>query len=462
MLPTVLVRCLFFIQSVYCCVAFFSRRVDGFRVYKAGIPKLVTRSHADYNWDVSHDNELFGVAESRGDVSGNRNNLRKPGILTHMSPGISTVLPIGKRIVNRIERVIHVEMSRIGAKEVELPMLLSSDTINERRNEFGRELFSLTDRNGKHYDLCPTCEELICRMLDKALSPLSKRNLPIYLYQIGRKFRDEARPCNSNMRCREFTMKDAYSFHSDKDSAAMDYNKFKQAYERIFTLLELSFDTVTIGDTEHEFRAMLPNKKTLMEIAHIFQLGNAITTEAGLKYEAEGRTKHPVYLNSYGIGIHRLLQAAASQHADSEGIRLPQIIAPYDVAVIPCDENSEEASADIYTLLSQRGIDTFLDTRKAPINQRVSDMMNIGIPHIVYVSSVYTEKAMSCPNEDITMKIIEGSKKSNYYHQYQSPTYSLLQDKEIPDTIQRINVGYSHRSFPGEYTIPVPNCATAA
>ncbi|GBE61068.1 proline-tRNA ligase [Babesia ovata] len=346
---------------------------------------------------------------------------------------------------------------------MELPILQPERLIKSRQAEFGRDLYKLSDRQDRILHLSPTCEELACLVACNALSPLSRTQLPLRIYQIRSKFRDELRPCDATMRCREFTMKDAYSFHADEQSAEAAYGEFREGYKRILQKLRIAY---TVRREEHggcfdeEFDAELPSGEgpSKIEIAHIFKLGTALTEEAGLSYEVEGRRKKPVYLNSYGIGIQRLLYAAAAQHSDADGLKLPQIIAPYDVAIVLCDTDSAGVAGlahDLQVLFSKAGLDTLLDNRDLPLKQRTADLRAIGVPHLVYVSDSAQVGEIREPSSDIAEAIRQESRTSNEYHLGQSESALLARSWPNADTSCLDKpLRYVHRAVEDEFVLP--------
>ncbi|GIX63443.1 proline-tRNA ligase [Babesia caballi] len=414
--------------------------------------------------------ELLGVPEARGDglEAGHGIDvsrlLRKSGVLSKVAPGIHTLLPVGRKILARLERVTRVEMARLGTHEVELPVLQPEGVIKGRQAEFGADLCSLRDRQGRSLHLSPTCEELVCRVADNVLSPLSRTQLPIRLFQIRTKFRDEVRPCDATMRCREFAMKDAYSLHADLDSACAAYAEFRAAYERILRTLDVSYSIKRSSEGEtldEEFNVTLPSPDdgAQLEVAHIFRLGTALAEEARLCYEVEGRRTRPVHLNSYGIGLHRLLYALAAQHSDADGLRLPQIAAPYDVAVIPCDRDdgqTREFARELQQLLAWKGLHPLLDDRDLPVRQRTADLRVIGVPHIVYISSHFASGTPLEPDPPTVEIITREAKASNVYHLGQSEGALLAREACGGATVPLERcVKYTHRATEGEFLIPV-------
>src|SRR5512147_2881302 len=159
--------------------------------------------------------------------------LLRAGFARRIGAGIYSYLPLGFRVLSKIEAVIRSEMDRANAQEVLLPALLPADLFREtgRWDLFGDTLLRLKDRKGGDYHLGPTHEEIITDMARREVR--SYRDLPLNLYQIQTKFRDEPRPRGGLLRCREFIMKDAYSFDADEAAARASYEVMRKAYVRI-------------------------------------------------------------------------------------------------------------------------------------------------------------------------------------------------------------------------------------
>ncbi|EDP76421.1 proline--tRNA ligase [Hydrogenivirga sp. 128-5-R1-1] len=187
--------------------------------------------------------------------------LLKAGFIKQVSAGIYEILPAGWRVIRKIESIVRKEMDRSGAQELLLTVLNPAELWKEtgRWDTYGNELFRLKDRSGREYCLGPTHEEEITDLVRKVVH--SYRQLPVTLYQIQVKFRDEKRPRFGLIRGREFIMKDAYSFDADEFSATMSYENMKFAYDRVFKKLRLEVimaqaSTGQIGGKQsHEFIA---------------------------------------------------------------------------------------------------------------------------------------------------------------------------------------------------------------
>ena len=196
--------------------------------------------------------------------------LLRAGFVRRVGAGIYSFLPLGVRVLHKIEGIIRRELDRAGAEEVLLPALLPAEYFQEsgRWEVFGDTLLRLKDRKGGDYHLGPTHEEIITDLARREIK--SYRDLPKNLYQIQTKFRDEPRPRGGLLRCREFSMKDAYSFDTSEESARVSYEKMRIAYRRIFDQLGLEYRMVTAdsgamgGSGSAEFQVLVQSGEDLI------------------------------------------------------------------------------------------------------------------------------------------------------------------------------------------------------
>lgn len=186
----------------------------------------------------------------------------RAGLVRNLASGLYTWLPTGLRVLKKVENIVREEMQRVGANEILMPMVQPADLWEEsgRWDDYGPELLRLSDRHKRPFVLGPTHEEVITKLVANELS--SYKQLPLSLFQIQTKFRDEIRPRFGIMRSREFLMKDAYSFHLEQDCLEKTYQNIFDAYCRIFERLGLDYravlaDTGSIGgDASHEFHVL--------------------------------------------------------------------------------------------------------------------------------------------------------------------------------------------------------------
>jgi len=198
----------------------------------------------------------------------------RAGMIRKLAAGVYSLLPLGVRVVRKVEAIIREEMNKAGALEVSLPSIQPAELWEEsgRWNMYGKELLRITDRHGREFCYGPTHEEVITDLVRRELR--SYRDLPVNLYQIQTKFRDEIRPRFGLMRAREFSMKDAYSFDTDDEAAGRSYALMKNAYNSIFKRCGLRFraveaDTGQIGGSfSHEFMVLAESGEDLIAYCH--------------------------------------------------------------------------------------------------------------------------------------------------------------------------------------------------
>ncbi len=186
----------------------------------------------------------------------------RAGLIRKLASGLYTWLPLGLKVLRRVEYIIREEMNNIGALEISMPMVQPSDLweASGRWTEYGPELLRMKDRHSRDFCLGPTHEEVITALIRSELK--SYKHLPLTLYQIQSKFRDEVRPRFGVMRAREFVMKDAYSFHATNECLQQTYDMMSEAYSTIFSRLGLQFRSVVAdsgsigGDRSREFHAL--------------------------------------------------------------------------------------------------------------------------------------------------------------------------------------------------------------
>ena len=241
-------------------------------------------------------------APSEAELASHRLMLRA-GFIRRLASGIYTWMPIGLRVVRKIEAIVREEMNRAGAVELAMPVVQPAELWQEsgRFQAYGPELLRFQDRHERDFVLQPTSEEAITDIARSELK--SWRKLPLHLYQIQTKFRDERRPRFGVMRGREFTMKDGYSFHADFADLQREYQSMYETYTRIFTRLGLTFravaaDTGAIGGTgSHEFQVLADSGEDAIafcpasDYAANVELAEAVAPAGGRPAAAEAMQK---------------------------------------------------------------------------------------------------------------------------------------------------------------------------
>ena len=363
----------------------------------------------------------------------------KAGLIRQQSSGQYSFLPVGYRVLKKIENIIREEMNAIGSAEILMPSVQPSELWEEsgRWETYGLELLRLNDRHQRDYCLGPTFEEVITDLVRKDLN--SYKQLPINMYQISSKFRDEIRPRFGIMRAREFIMKDAYSFHLNQECLDEWYENYKQAYNKIFTRLQLEYTMVDAdsgnigGSKSNEFHVIadtgeddllidqdgigvnyeiaktkynsddikkiinennLVHKKGI-EVGHIFKLGDKYSKAMNLSIADVESKICNIEMGCYGIGVSRIIAAAIEQNHDDKGIVWPATIAPFKIVIIEIDGHKNESvriySSELYEKLSAKGVEVILDDRNSKLGNKLNDWELIGIPNIAIVGKSEAE-----------------------------------------------------------------------
>jgi prolyl-tRNA synthetase len=272
-------------------------------------------------------------APSDAEIVSHRLMLRA-GLIRRLAGGIYSWMPLGLRVVRKVEAVVREEMNRAGALEVFLPAVQPAEIWEEsgRWEKYGPELLRLKDRHKRDFVVGPTHEEVITDIAKRELK--SYRQLPVHFYQIQTKFRDEIRPRFGVMRGREFTMKDGYSFHADYADLVREYGNMYDTYTRIFTRLGLGFravaaDTGSIGGTgSHEFHVLADSGEDAIayssasDYAANVELAEAVApaaprpapAEAMQKVATPGKTRCEDVAALLGVPLERTVKAVAVMH----------------------------------------------------------------------------------------------------------------------------------------------------
>ena len=384
----------------------------------------------------------------------------RAGMIRKVASGIYTWLPMGLKVLRKIENIVREEMDASGAQEVFMPMVQPRELWEEtkRWDKMGPELLRIKDRHDRDFCLGPTHEEVITDVIRSTVK--SYKELPLNIYQIQTKFRDEVRPRYGIMRGREFLMKDSYSFNMDEESLQETYLTMRDTYKKVLERMDLEYkisaadsgaiggdsseefhiladngeDTIAISDTSEfaintelllkdgedikslEGKPSPDGKGTIqikkgIEVGHIFKLGEiyADAMKANvLNNEGKAST---LFMGCYGIGVSRLVAAAIEQNNDEKGIIWPHSIAPYDINIIAIgyDKNKEIASASnqLYLQLKEMGYEVLLDDRKDGYGTKIKDSELIGIPLNIIIGKQFIE------NKEVELKSRSGESSIN-------------------------------------------------
>ena len=322
----------------------------------------------------------------------------KAGLISKVASGVYAYLPLGLKVLRKIEKIVREEMDKTGANEVLLPALQPEALWKEsgRIELLGKDMINFVDRHQRRMFLGPTHEEVIIDVVRKRVH--SWKELPLVLYQIQTKFRDEIRPRFGVVRAREFLMKDAYSFDADREGLEKNYAKMKKSYERIFKRCGISCriqdaDSGVIGGKfSQEFIA--EGKGEGLEVGHIFKLGDIYSQKLKLFFlDKEGKTK-PMIMGCYGIGVSRVMAAIIEGNYDDDGIIWPLSVSPYSVSLLPMSMEEKEIRAkaeELYSSLQKNEIDVIMDDRKVSPGVKFKDADLLGIPLRIVVGKSLQE-----------------------------------------------------------------------
>ena len=370
----------------------------------------------------------------KDEVAKNAQLLIRGGFVHKEMAGVYSYLPLGLRVLNRVNAIIREEMNALGAHEVFLSSL-QEPGLWEKTGRWSDEAvdswFKTDLKNGTTLGLGFTHEEPLTNAMRDHIR--SYRDLPAYIYQIQKKFRNEARAKSGLMRGREFLMKDLYSFaRSEKEHAAF-YERAKDAYRTVFSrvgLGERTYLTFAAGGSfskfSHEFQTLSDagedtiyvdkkqgiavNREVLedsvlsdlglsreslveersIEVGNIFSLGTRFSEALDLHFLDEGGARKPVIMGSYGIGPDRIVGTVVETLSDERGIVWPAAIAPFSVHLIDLsqgDDSLHTFAEDLYRKLSDAGVEALYDDREARAGEKFADADLIGIPVRVTVGA---------------------------------------------------------------------------
>ncbi|MBX7149182.1 proline--tRNA ligase [bacterium] len=362
----------------------------------------------------------------------------KAGYIRKLAAGIYNYLPLGLKVIQNIEKIIREEMNAVGAQELLMPMVLPAELWSEsgRWQIYGKELLRLKDRHDNEFCLGPTHEEIITDVVRREVR--SYRQLPVSLYQIQTKFRDETRPRFGLMRGREFIMKDCYSFDRTMEDAQKSYWTYYEAYKKIFSRCGLSYRAVeavtgNIGGTlSHEFQVLADsgedaivscsacdyaaniekaeskegetcarcNKGTMqgfrgIEVGQVFYLGTKYSKALKATFLDDKGSEQIIEMGCYGIGVGRTSAAAIEQNHDDKGIIWPYALAPYKIAVIglSVDAKVMDVAQKFYQYVQKDlKIDAVLDDRDERAGVKFNDADLIGYPYQLIIGGKGLEK----------------------------------------------------------------------
>lgn len=383
----------------------------------------------------------------KDEVAKNAQLLIRAGYIHKEMAGVYAFLPLGLRVLEKINHVIREEMNRIGGQELLMTALQNKETW-EKTDRWSDETvdnwFKTKLKGGSEVGLGFTHEEPLTNIMRSYVS--SYADLPRLAYQIQWKFRNEERAKSGIMRGREFLMKDLYSFSTSESEHQIIYEKVAKAYETIFKRLgigDITYRTFASGGSfskySHEFQCLLPvgedtvhvskskrlaiNKEVMneevlsdlglsgdelteekaVEVGNIFSLSTRFSEPLGLVYKDTDGNDTPVIMGSYGIGPSRLMGVLVEAFADDAGIIWPKEVAPYHVHLVSITGGNPEIEKEadrMYEMLQENDIEVLYDDRDVRAGEKFADADLIGIP----VRLVVSEKTVSAGGVELTQR----------------------------------------------------------
>lgn len=410
--------------------------------------------------------ELFTKTKREAPKDEEATNARfliRAGYVDKLMAGVYTFLPLGFRVLKKIENIIREEMNKVGGQEILMPSLQPKDNweITGRWNTMD-DLYKLKDISNREFALGPTHEEIIVPLLKKSI--FSYKDLPKYIFQIQNKFRMEMRSKSGLLRGREFAMKDLYSFHIDENDRDKYYQIMVNAYRKIFNRVGIgdkTYFTLARGGTfskySHEFQTLTPagediinicekchiaindeiineqkicmecgnknlKKEKTVEVGNIFKLKNKFAEDFDLKFKNKNGGEELVVMGCYGIGLGRLIGTIVEIFHDEKGIIWPENVAPFKIHLLNLAVNNKKLMlfADkIYNSLQKANVEVLYDDRKeATIGEKFNDADLIGIPYRAVISEKNGNKIEIKKRDSKKIKLVSEYDFKLFYKRY--------------------------------------------
>lgn len=374
----------------------------------------------------------------KDEVAKNAQLLIRGGFIHKEMAGVYSYLPLGLRVLKKIENIIREEMNAVGGQEIQMATLHPSENWKQTGGWDGVDvLFKIQSRTEKEYALGQSEEEIVTPIAKEYAT--SYKDLPVAMYQIGQKYRDELRAKSGIMRGREFGMKDMYSFHETQEDFDAFYARVKEAYFKVYKRCgldakvteasggafseKLSYEFMVLTDageddivycescthcanvevSKHPEGATCPKcgKGTLKaakaaEVGNVFDLGLKYPNAFNFTYKTkDGDEKKPV-MGCYGIGTTRLMGTIVEVLADEKGIVWPETVSPFRVHLISISGGNADVTSEadrLYELLQANGIDVLYDDRDLRAGEKFADADLLGIPKRIVISEKTMQEA---------------------------------------------------------------------
>ena len=373
--------------------------------------------------------------------------LLRGGFINQQGAGLYNFMPLGKIVLEKIRAIVKEELDNAGCLEVQLSFVTPIGLWERsgRSEAMGKEMLRIKDRHENEFVLSPTNEEAMVELVKNRVT--SYKDLPLNLYQINTKFRDEARPRYGLLRGREFLMKDGYSFHSSQEDMIREFDLMEATYKKIFTRLGLDFRVVAAdsgaigGEGSKEFHVLANsgedtlviceacdyganietifdsqevdalNQKSYeelteskiskrcscgaelhfkkgIEVGHIFQLGTKYSAALEAHFNDENGRAKPFEMATFGIGVSRLVAAIIEQNHDEDGCIWTKATAPYLVNIMISnikDAAQVKLGEELYERLKASHVEVILDDSKERFGFKMKDAELIGFPYTIII-----------------------------------------------------------------------------
>jgi len=383
-----------------------------------------------------------------GEETKNAKFLIKGGFVSKASSGVYSILPLGLRVLKKINNIVREEMDAIGSEEILMPSLIDRKYW-EKSGRWNVDVVYKTNKNKKQdneaeFGLGWTHEEVVADIAKNFIQ--SYKDLPKSIYQIQTKFRAETRAQGGLLRGREFLMKDLYSFDKTQEDLNKTYERVIGAYKTIFKRLGLkTIVTEASGgdftkEYTHEFQVLndagedtiyfcdecgfSKNKEIYIEkthtkckgdikesrgieVANVFKLGIRYSKYFDLIYQDENGDKHFVFMGSYGLGLTRVMATIVEEFSDGKGIIWPESISPFALHFISLGKNNKSADR-VFEILKKAGVEVLYDDRNdVSAGEKFADSDLIGIPYRAILSDKTGEKIELKKRDESDVKFVE-------------------------------------------------------
>lgn len=380
-------------------------------------------------------------SEFKDDLSINAKYLIKAGYIDQLMAGSYTLLPLGFRVVDNINKIIREELNKTGAQELQMPLLhpreIWDQTGRWSDSDVKQIMYQFKDVHDKEFGLSFTHEEIVMNLLGKMIQ--SYKDLPVKVYQFSTKFRNEPRAKSGILRGREFMMKDLYSAHVTEEDMYEYYNLVKEVYPKIFKRLGLDSITVEASGgvftdkNSHEFQVLsevgedtiffcdcsgkdchckfAQNKELFagadgdkcpecsdctvksaksIEVGNIFPLGTKYSQNMKVLYTDANGAAQNIWFASYGIGPTRVMGTLVEVSHDTRGIIWPKSVSPFQVYLVSLNRN--EDAEKIEKTLEEKGIEVLLDDRDVSAGEKFANADLLGFPYRLVISQKTADK----------------------------------------------------------------------